>query len=235
MCDPHGGGSGDFQRSYMQYFEETPRQLAISITMDPGGLRAHSDSAAFVVLGVDPNNDWYVLEAYKRRMNAREQIEELFLLYARYPTAHTIGLETVAWQKALKFFAEEEMRKRGTFLPIKELRTDTRVSKPMRIRGLIPRFSNRTVFIKKHMTALEDELFCRVKSDDLKDALAYQLQVATYRPVIRPTHIVNPFAIETILAELAHRKIGENIIEKHLVDTFYADPHRTYKQLQEAN
>lgn len=235
MCDPHGGGSGDFQRSYMQYFEETPRQLAISITMDPGGLRQHSDSAAFVVLGVDPNNDWYVLEAYKRRMNAREQIEELFLLYDRYPTSHTIGLETVAWQKALKFFAEEEMRKRGTFLPIKELRTDTRVSKPMRIRGLIPRFSNRTVFTKKHMTALEDELFCRVKSDDLKDALAYQLQVATFRPVIRPAHVVNPFSIEAVLAELAHRKLGENTIEKHLVDTFYSDPKNTFKQLQEAS
>ena len=232
MCDPHGGGSGDFQRDYIQYYEEPPRQLAISITVDPGGLRNNSDSAAFTVVGVDTNNDWYVLLAYKRRMNPREQIEELFNLYEQYPNVHTIGIETVAWQKALKFFAEEEMRKRGTFLPIKELRTDTRVSKPMRIRGLIPRFSNHTVFTKKHMTALEDELFCRVKSDDLKDALAYQLQVATYRAVSRPAHVVNPFSIEAILAELAGKKLDGSDFDRHLVDTMYADTQNIFRQLE---
>ncbi len=235
MCDPHGGGSADFQREYLQYYEVPPRELAISITIDPGGLRVNSDSAAFTVVGVDVNNDWYVLEAYKRRMNPREQIEELFSLYDRHPTAHTIGIETVAWQKALKFFAEEEMRSRGKFLPIKELRTDTRVSKPMRIRGLIPRFSNKSVYTKKHMTALEDELFCRVKSDDLKDALAYQLQIATHRPHMRVLSKENPFSIETVLlelAKLAHGRSGSDVLNKHLVDAFYADTNDVFKQLE---
>jgi hypothetical protein len=233
MCDPHGGGSADFQRDFIQYYEVAPRHLAISVTIDPGGLRQHSDSAAFTVVGVDANNDWYVLSAYKRRMNPREQIEELFNICEQFPGIHTIGIETVAWQKALKFFAEEEMRKRGKFLPIKELRTDTRVSKPMRIRGLIPRFSNRTVFTKKHMTALEDELFCRVKADDLKDALAYQLQVATYRPMFKEQAIINPFSIESVLAELAHKKLGiPELFSRNLVDTLYVDPQEHWKQLE---
>ena len=66
-------------------------------------------------------------------------------------------------------------------MPIEELRPDTRQTKAMRIRGLQPRFEARTVFLRREMVALEDELlrFPRGRTDDLVDALAYHLQLTT--------------------------------------------------------
>lgn len=237
MCDPHGTGSADFKREWVQYFEHAPDPLAISITVDPGGLKdmQHSDPTAIVVVGVDIHNNWFVLNRINMRLNPREIIDTLFDLYEAYPKTHTIGVETVAWQRALRFFAQEEMRKRGKFLPILELRTDTRVSKPMRIRGLIPRFSNQTIFIHKYMTDLEDQLFKRSKNDDLVDALAYQLQVAVRTPQQEQTlkDFIDPWSIDAILMELAKKKLNVGrALENCLVQT-YEDPQVRFRQMED--
>ena len=233
MCDPHGG-TGEFLREYIRYYDSTPIGLEVSITVDPGGIRENSDPAAFTVVGVDYQNNWYVLQTLKRRMNPREQIDMMFTLFDLWGP-HTIGIETVAWQKALRFFAEEEMRRRNKFLPIKELKTDSRVSKEMRIRGLIPRFSAHSIFLKRDMRALEDELFGRVRTDDLKDALAYQLQVATIWPQKEEKVENNPFSMMAILEELGRRKQPEGmILEANLTDS-YEDTQNYFKQLRMDN
>ena len=226
MCDPHGGLSAEFQREWMQYWTRLPGTLEVSITCDPGGIRGTGDFTAFTVVGVDVRNDWYVIETIKQRMNPREIIEMFFQLMERYPSAHTLGVETVAYQKTLQFFAQEEMRRRGKWLPLVELTTDTRVSKEMRVRGLIPRFSNKSVWLKQGASAaLEDELFQRVANDDLKDALAYQLQVATLRPTISAPVLKNPWAIEEILAELAGKQRGvAELLRPRLEEHFYTAP-----------
>jgi hypothetical protein len=132
-----------------------------------------------------------------------------------------VGIESIAWQKALQFFAIEEMYKRNIMLPIYELKPDRTISKEMRIRGLIPRFSNGGVFIKNTMKDLEDELFKRVINDDLKDALAYQLYVANRVPTPRITTIEDPFSIESILKELALKHSGRSMyINPHLAETY---------------
>lgn len=234
MCDPHGGGSADFKREYIHYYDQAPGELEISITLDPGGLKnmETSDFSAFAVVGVDVRNDWYVLETVRRRMNPREIIEEMFRLYDVYKP-HTIGIEMVAWQRSLHYFAIEEMRKTGKFLPIRELRTDTRISKPMRIRGLIPRFSAGTLFIKKEMKDLEDEIFQRVRNDDLIDALAYQLQVANIAPAPKLTIIKDPFSWDSIWEELQKKhNFGSLAFDRHLADS-YVESFMLKSQLKE--
>jgi len=225
MCDPHGGAGAAFRREYIQYWETLPSPLAYSITVDPGGMRADSDFTAFTVVGVDQFNNWYVVETIKRRMNPREIIETMFELYKKYPETHSIGIETVAYQLALVYFAIEKMRETGVFLPITELKTDSRVSKEMRIKGLIPRFTNKAVWLKKGASAeLEDELFQRVRNDDLKDALAYQLQIANITPSVKLQTLVNPFSIESILGELRkkHMPLAGQVAQ--LTDRFYTEP-----------
>jgi phage terminase large subunit-like protein len=237
MCDPHGTGTADFRKEWMEYYERAPEPLSITITVDPGGLKdlQHSDPTAIVVVGVDVHNNWYILNRINMRLNPREIINTLFDLYEAYPKTHTIGIETVAWQRALRFFAQEEMRRRGKFLPILELRTDTRVSKPMRIRGLIPRFSNHTVFIRPFMKDLEDQLFKRSKNDDLVDALAYQLQVATRtpQPDVRLIDVVDPWSLEGMLMELAKKNAGYSpVLHRNLVNA-YEDPQLRFRQMED--
>ena len=230
MCDPHGGSNAQFQRAWLSYFDIPPSNLSISITCDPGGLReVDGDFTAFTVVGVDQHNDWYVLKTIKQRMNPRELIETLFSLYREYPDTHSIGIETVAYQKSLVFYAQEEMRKTGHFLPIRPLSTDTRVSKEMRIRGLIPRFSNKTVFFKRGASQeLEDELFQRVRNDDLKDALAYQLQLAVEAPRPRIETLLDPLSIDAILLELGKKyRSVSGLVKSQLINTFYKEPRNT--------
>jgi phage terminase large subunit-like protein len=236
MCDPHGGINAMFRRDHLQWFEVPPTALEISITCDPGGIRdADGDFTAFTVVGVDSNNDWYVLETIKQRMNPREMISMMFTLMDRYPTTHSFGVEEVAYQKTIRFFAEEEMRRTGRFIPFVQLKTDTRIKKTMRIRALIPRFSNRSVWLRKgHSADLEDELFERVKNDDLKDALAYQLQVATIMPQIALESMMDdPLSIDNILMEVAkqHRPVGR--VLQHNLNEYYRDTRDFYNQLEE--
>jgi hypothetical protein len=91
------------------------------------------------------------------------------------------------------------------------------------------------VWLKKgHSTDLEDELFERVKNDDLKDALAYQLQVATITPQIALESMMDdPLSIDNILMEVAkqHKPIGH--ILQHNIQGYYRDTRDFYGQLEE--
>ena len=222
MCDPHGGGSADFKREYIHYYDTAPGELEISITLDPGGIKdlTTSDYTAFVVVGVDVRNDWYVLETVRQRMNPREIIGEMFRLCEKWKP-HTLGIEMVAWQRTLHYFAIEEMRKTGKFLPIKELKTDTSISKQMRIRGLIPRFSAGTIFLRDNMKELEDEIFQRVRNDDVVDALAYQLQVATITPQPIVSLVKDPMGWDSIWEELLKKhSYGPLALNRHLSEAY---------------
>jgi predicted phage terminase large subunit-like protein len=177
----------------------------------------------------------WIVYRINQRLNPREIINTMFDLYVQFPKTHTIGIETVAYQKSLVFFAQEEMRRRGTYLPIRELLTDSRTSKEMRIRALIPRFSNGAVHICKAHTDLIDQLldFPKGKHDDIIDALAYHLQLLIV-PQRRIERVENPFAIETILAELYKRGQTSTIFANQLTDAYVTmkslEPH-----LKEAN
>ena len=234
MCDPYGQSGAGFNKDYIQYYDKAPDNLMISITVDPGGLTdlTKSDPTAIVVVGVDVRNDWYVLWIDNRRMNPREIVDAIFATYAKYPSAHTIGLEEIAWQKALRFYLEEEMRKQNVFLPLKTLKLDSHVRKPMRIAGLVPRFSNKSVWMKSSMKVLEDQMFKRVKNDDVIDALAYQLQIATITPQGAVQKHSDPFCIDDILAELSGKNVhAASMLERGLAES-YRDPNGYFKQLE---
>jgi phage terminase large subunit-like protein len=77
------------------------------------------------------------------------------------------------------------MRFRDSWLPIVELKPDTRTKKE-RIRGLQPRFEYGTIYLEKntHETGKFVDQYLRfpkASHDDMLDFLAYQLDVA-YQP-----------------------------------------------------
>ena len=86
---------------------------------------------------------------------------------------------------AIKPFLEEEMRKRSIFITITPLK-HRGVNKETRIRGLIPRWENNSIFIVGEAPELVDEMrtFPNGLHDDCLDSLAMQLPHARapYRP-----------------------------------------------------
>ena len=85
-----------------------------------------------------------------------------------------IGIEEVAFQKALIYMMGDEMKRRNQFLPIQGVKPPTDKTKEMKILGLVPRFEWGRIFLNRGLTDLELELlsFPRAAHDDLSDALS---------------------------------------------------------------
>ena len=171
-----------FKPEWIQFYDTPPTGLRTFITIDPSISAKHrADRSAIVVCGIDRNGDIYVLDCYNATNDPHILVEEIFR-YNKMYSPYKIGIEVVAFQKMLKIYLEEKARDRGIYLPIEELKTDTRQNKAMRIMGLIPYFADLKVFVKKGQYDLLQQL--REFSpnqvnqhDDAIDALAYQVQL----------------------------------------------------------
>ena len=127
------------------------------------------------MIGGAKGDDLIIIEAIKKQINPKALIDLIFDLNRRYHFS-SVGLETVVFQKVLKYWLEDEMRRRGEYLPIVELKTNAR-SKEMRILSLQPIMESGHLFINKNMIDLIDEVYkfrsTGDNADDLLDACAY--------------------------------------------------------------
>jgi predicted phage terminase large subunit-like protein len=186
MLDPIPEEDQTF-RGPFRYYEETDLkgiELKKFITCDPAiSEEKTADYSALVCVGVDKNNDWYILDIWRDRVQPKKLIDQIFYWNEKWKPV-SIGIETIAFQKALQYFINDEMKRRNQFIPLKELGNTDR-SKDERIRGLQPRYELGSVFhpqktANSFVDDLEDELlrFPRGKNDDLIDALASCLELA---------------------------------------------------------
>lgn len=179
MNNPIDSENQIFKHEYFKYWEQRPPRLFIAMTIDPAiSEKQSADYFAINVSGMDENYNIYVLDTLKGHWKVAESIENIFSMVRKWhPNA--IGLETVAYQKALKSWLEEKMREKGEYFPITELRRSTNESKEFRIKSLEPFFKEGKIFFARWMKSLEDEAlaFPRGKHDDELDALASQLEL----------------------------------------------------------
>lgn len=175
-----------FKRKWIQKYRDLPATVKKFQTIDPALSEDPTADYSVIMTGaVDVNNNLYVVDYFRERVNPRVLIDKIFEHYIKHKPSR-IGIETIAFQRVLSFWIEDQQRERGVFLPIEELKTSDR-AKPDRILALQPRFSAMTIFIKRWMMALEDELISfrypesNQLHDDLIDALAYLLEII-YRP-----------------------------------------------------
>jgi len=177
-----------FKLDWILKYSELPKPVRIFMTIDPAlSEDPTADYSVIMICAVDAENNLYVVDYFRDHVNPKALIDKIFEKAAEWSPVK-IGIETVAFQRVLKFWLEDEMRSRGKFLVIEELKTSDR-AKPDRILALQPRFSAKTVYIKGWMADLEDELIrfrypeSNQLHDDLIDALAYQLEII-YKPLV---------------------------------------------------
>jgi len=169
-----------FKPDWVKTYSENPKGLIYFLTIDPAiSNKTEADFSGFVMNGVDYKHHWYIQEAFKKKVNLLEIIEIIFELADRYQPLMCLGLEKFALEKALQVSLNQEMIRRNKFIPIKEIETDTRVSKDVRIRALQPRFASSQIFLKKDQQDLYAQIVMhpQLKHDDLIDALKSQLAI----------------------------------------------------------
>ena len=171
-----------FKLEKFKYYEDK-ELLAYSlnnyITIDRAySLDKSADFTGIIVISVDIHNNWYIRLAERFKGTEGELINKIFDLKGYYKPVK-IGIEQKAFTYTIKPALEDEMRKRGEFFLVEELK-DLGKAKNVRIEGLVPRFEVGTIFLKRDQTDIQDELITYPASvhDDLMDALAYNLTIA---------------------------------------------------------
>lgn len=163
-----------FKKTWIKYYSALPDEtLHYFVAIDPAISEADTaDFTAWVVVAVDAVKNWYIVQADRAKINPTQIIEKAFSLAQQYQ-ARAVGIEDVAYQRALIHFASERMQREKIQLPIMGIKRGPDKSKQTRILSMVPRFENNAIFLRYGLYALEKELlqFPRGAHDDLIDAL----------------------------------------------------------------
>lgn len=162
---------------WLKEYKALPVNRIVAIAIDPAISKEETADHTGISIGCrDENNNVYLVKLLKERLNPYELIDIIFRLYKEY-NPYIIGLETVAFQKVVKYWLYDEMVRRGVSIPIEELKTQGR-TKQQRIMGLQPRMEAGQLWVDPTDPAtdkLKDEitkfrLELKDNDDDLLDA-----------------------------------------------------------------
>src|SRR5215467_578553 len=197
LNQPHDPDATSFNTSWIKQFRlqgdvcmgsdgasSNIHQMRKYLTIDPAISEAdQACNSALVVTGVDHISRKWILDIVAKRMQPMQLMDHIFRL-SRTWDVEVAGLESVAFQKALKFWISQEMERRSQFVNIQELKTDTNQKKSSRIRGLQPFFEGGEIYSLPRSAGEgfrqfheEYEAFPVGALVDVLDALAYAPQL----------------------------------------------------------
>ncbi len=173
-----------FKPEDITYFDSLPDDARFykSLYVDPAiSKRDSADWTGYTVVYASHDGIWYVVEAFRRRHDPAEVLAMVRRLHEKH-RLDTIGIESVAYQKALVFWAESDAQARLEYLPVEAVTPDG--DKRRRILGLQPFYrAHRIVHRSGLGSRLEEELLNLddLDHEDLADSLAGHLSI-TIRP-----------------------------------------------------
>ena len=180
----------EFKKEHVQLAtdaEVKQKDTTCYITIDSAVSEKESaDFTGVTINRVSIENKWYIT-TYRLKVNSKDLIDHLFYLKKEYnPTF--IGLEETTFTMAIEPFLQDEMRKRSVFFSVTPVK-HRGVNKETRIRGLIPRWESRSIFLVGDNAELLTEMrtFPNGTNDDVLDSLSMQLPHARapYRPPMK--------------------------------------------------
>lgn len=185
MNNPVDDETATFKQSYFRptdWAMVKDRPMNWFMAIDPSEEGPYSDYAAFVLVGMDYQQELYVKEIHRAKMNYSQIVNLMFDWYLKYKPRR-IALETVATQKSIGYILNNEQKNRGIWLPVETIKSRT-ASKESRIEALAPYYEfGRVHHIKEanQISELEYELlhFPKGGHDDVIDALATILEIAS--------------------------------------------------------
>lgn len=163
------------QETFQKYNEDDikDKSLAYYTMVDPAiSQKDEADNTVVLTVGKDLNGpNWYRIREDAGHYTPGQTVELIFKHQQMYDSE--VYLETVAYQKALKYSIEEEQRARQRYFMVHELKATT--AKEYRIKGLVPLYERGVIFHKHDDKEYENELltFPRGRRDDRIDCMAH--------------------------------------------------------------
>lgn len=195
--DPHDVDSSPIQRDRFQYYDTNflsndygkwtfkGKRLNVVAAVDFAySTGRRSDYTSIVVVGVDGDNNYYILEIDRFKTDKiSEYFERILKLYQKWGFRKLRAEVSVAQQVIVRDLKENYIRKNGLSLAVEEFRPSRwQGSKEERILATLePKYANQQIWHYKagNCQALEEELvFANPPHDDIKDALASAIDFA---------------------------------------------------------
>lgn len=179
LNDPVDEASALIKKSQIKYYgpgevNQLPGNLNVFSVCDPAVSQAETaDESSIITVGVDIDNNWWVLETRSGQWTTFELIENFFSVHAQWKPI-TMTIEVIGQAQGIMLPIHDEEDRRKVYLPLVEITSRPQIKKEIRIRSVLqPRFERGKVFIKRDMYDLEEQIihFPRSKRDDMIDAL----------------------------------------------------------------
>ncbi len=160
LQDPSADRVQGFKNEWLQFATVQANQrishsgMNLYLLVDPAGSKKEgSDYSVFALLGLGPDNNYYLVEALRDRLNLTERAAALFRLHRQYrPLA--VGYERYGMQADIEHIKAEQERQ-GYRFPIVELGGS--MPKNDRIRRLIPLFEQGRFYLPQQLVFVDSE------------------------------------------------------------------------------
>lgn len=216
LQEPVPIGGGDLRVEWVQYYPQggiKPKEMNVVILVDPAGgeemnkrKKKLSDWTAFMVVGLAADNNYYLLDIVRDRLNPTERIDTLFMLHRKWNELcgkpPKVGYEKYGLMTDTHYIREKQKVDAYHF-GLVELGGS--MAKEERIRRLIPDMQNSRWYFPQSLIYIDGEgrrfdlvqeiltsempTFPRARHDDMLDALSriYEGELAMVFPKPKTT------------------------------------------------
>lgn len=222
LQEPVPLGSGEFREDWLQYYRAggiKPKEMNTVILVDPAGgeelnkkKKKTSDWTVMAVLGLAADNNYYLLDMIRDRLNPTERIDTLFTLHRMWNEltgkSPKVGYEKYGMMTDTHYIKEKQRTDAYNF-PIIEL--GGRTMKEERIRRMIPDLQNGRFYFPATLPYVDTEgrkfdliaemkgemaSFPRARWDDILDTISriYESELYLSFPKKRGTILSRAFS-----------------------------------------
>ena len=160
MQNPAPIGGGEFRTEWLQYYDNynqnfSVKPMNIYIMYDPANSKKNKenedpDYTAIVVIGLHTDNNYYILDLVRDRLNPTERVDILFELHKKWNKKGGKSPIVVSEQYGMmtdNFYIKKKQDELNYRFGIVEVKG--RVKKEDRIRKMIPLFESKRVFLPR--------------------------------------------------------------------------------------
>ena len=152
--------------------EEKVIPIEVYCGVDPASsLSIHADFFVIATIGVDHDNNKYILDMFRKRLSPAEQPQTIIDVYKKFRPRRML-IETTGYQEALRTAVREIMRTEDLYIPGLEKGVKPRTRKSERLLSLVPMFAKKAFFFRPEDMAAQQEFlsYPKGKHDDVMDA-----------------------------------------------------------------
>ena len=150
LCDPLADDALGFSEAWLQYYNELRNHLKWNyyILVDPANdKKKKSDYTVIVVIGLAPDNNYYLVDAIRDRLNLQERTKKVFEMVRKW-NPKNVGYERYGMQSDIEHI-RYVMEHEGYRFRITEL--GGQMGKVERIRRLVPIFAESRFFLPRRL------------------------------------------------------------------------------------